>query len=450
MMARPCFPIRICCLTLLCVIPVFVTLLLPSYCRGDANTIYRNNNKAVVVVASFDDKGKLLGQGSGFVVREDGAVVTNYHVVNMAKSIKVKMGEAIIAVEGLIHADPENDLAILKVEGAGYQKVRIGNARSLKVGEKLYVIGSPQGLENTISEGILSGIREVDAGRRILQMTAPISPGSSGGPVFNDRGEVVGVATFLIAQTQNLNFAMPINLLDGALDKKTVVSPEEACKLDYKETAGCWFYQGLAFGMTGQYDRAAEAFRRSLTIDAKSAETYVNLGVSYANLGRYGEAAEVFREALNIDPRQPEALSNLGAVYSRLGKYEEAVTTLSKAAAISPNDAQIRYNLAIAYGLLKRNKEAIEATKEAIRLAPDSAEAQGYLGATYAEMGMHAEAAAAFKAAIRLNPDDPRMHLGLGKAFAALGDRGQALEEYKILKKLNQGMADALFEVIYK
>jgi tetratricopeptide (TPR) repeat protein len=428
-----------------------LALVMPRPCgAADADTIYRQNSRAVVVVISLDEKGRLLGQGSGFLVREDGAVVTNYHVVNLAKTIKVKVGDRTVEAEGLIHADPDNDLAVLKVEGKGYGAVTIGDAGKVRVGERLYVIGSPGGLENTISEGILSGIRRVDATRRVLQMTAPISPGSSGGPVFNGSGEVVGVATFLIAQTQNLNFAVPIDLVAGALTKKTVVPPEEACKLDYEATAGCWFYQGLAFGMTGQHDRAAQAFKRSLDVNTKNPETYVNLGVTYANLGRFADAAEMFGEALKIDPNQQEALSNLGAVYSRLGQYGDALATLNRAAARSPDDAQVQYNLAVTYGRMGRYREAVEAVKEAIRLAPDSAEAQGYLAILYAETGRYSEAAAAFKAAIRLNPDDPRVHLGLGKAYVAMGEKGQALEEYKILKKLNQAMADDLFALIYK
>jgi tetratricopeptide (TPR) repeat protein len=436
------------------VIPALLGLLamivVPAVCRGDADKIYKDNSAAVVVVVSIDDTGRVVGQGSGFIVRDDGAVVTNYHVINMAKDIKIKMGYKVRDVEGLLHVDAENDLAILKVEGKDYPKVKLGDANKAKVGEKVYVIGSPQGLENTISEGILSGIREIDAQRKILQMTAAISPGSSGGPVFNSRGEVVGIATFLIADTQNLNFALPINLVMGGLTKKTLVSPQDACKLDYTETAACWFYQGLAYGTLGRYESAAGAFQRSLAIDAKQVETYINLGVSYARLEKYEEAREAFTEALKLDPNRPEALSNLAAIYSQLERFDDAVATFRKAITFKPEDPQTRYNLGVTYVMMGRHKEAIEEFREAIRLQPDYAEAQAYLGLSYTGLGMYPEAAAAYKAAIRLSPDDPSMHLGLGKAYASMGDRGQALEEYKVLMKLNRPMADALFEVIYK
>jgi tetratricopeptide (TPR) repeat protein len=429
---------------------VLAVLCMPAICLGDAGKIYKENSPAVVVVVSIDREGKPVSQGSGFLVREDGVIVTNYHVVNMASDIKIKIGYKVRDIEGLLHVDPENDIAIIKVEGKDYPKVIIGDANKAQVGEKVYAIGSPQGLENTISEGILSGIREVDPQRKILQMTAAISPGSSGGPVFNSRGEVIGIATFLIAETQNLNFALPVNLIMAGLSKKELVSPQEACKLDFNETASCWFYQGLAYGSIGQHDRAADAFKRSLNIDTKKVETYVNLGVSYANMGKYQEAIDMLNQALKVDPNRAETLSKLGTVYSQMEKYEDAVSNLKKSIDIKPGDPVTHFNLAVTYGKLNQHREAVESAKETIRLVPNYPDAHGFLGFSYANLGMYPEAAVAFKTAIRLSPDDPRMHLGLGKVYVNLGEKPAALEEYKILMKLNPDMANSLFEVIYK
>ena len=172
--------------------------------------------------------------------------------------------------------------------------------------------GAHRGWKTPSQRVFSAGFERVDRERKILQMTAAISPGSSGGPVFNGRGEVIGIATFLIAETQNLNFAMPVNLIMAGLSKKELVSPQEACKLDYNETASCWFYQGLAYGSIGQHDRAADAFKRSLDIDTKKVETYVNLGVSYANMGKYQEAIDMFNQALKVDPNRAETLSKTG------------------------------------------------------------------------------------------------------------------------------------------
>ncbi len=433
-------------IALLCVL----VLVLPLVCRAQADTIYRENNAAVVVVVAVDGKGNPIGMGSGFLVTGNGAIVTNYHVISTAAAVKVRSGLKIIDVEGLLHVDTENDLAILKIGGTNHPKVRLGDARKLSVGEKLYAIGSPQGLENTISEGILSGLRKIDGARTLLQMTAPISPGSSGGPVFNSRGEVVGIATFLIADTQNLNFALPVYLIEAGLSKEILVEPQDACKVDFSETAACYFFQGLAYGTTGQLDRAANAFERSLTIDSKKTETYVNLAVLYARGGRYHEALSTFNEALKTDPRNSDALTKLGAVYIHLGQHDEATSVLKRALEVNPDDPVAHYTIAVNLGSQGQLSEAIDAVRESIRLQPRSADSHGYLATLYTDRKMYPEAAAAFKEAIRISPDDPRMHFGLGKIYAVTGDRVSALEEYKILRKLKSESADTLFSLIYK
>jgi tetratricopeptide (TPR) repeat protein len=419
-------------------------------CWGDADKVYKESSPSVVVIIAIDREGRSVSQGSGFVVREDGAVVTNYHVISRATEIKIKIGSKVLDIEGVLYVDLDNDLALLKIGGTGYPTVRVGDANALLVGEKVYVIGSPQGLENTISEGILSGIREAGSKRKLLQMTAPISPGSSGGPVFNERGEVVGIATFLIEANQNLNFALPINLVEPGLSKKDLVNPRNACQVDFTQTATCYYYQGLAYGTLGQYGKAADAFSRALTVDPKRIEIYVNLAISYANLGRYQEAVDMLTDALKSQPGEPALLNALAAVYSQMGKFQEAIATLKKSAAIKADSPATYYGLATTYGKMNRYREAVEAAKEAIDLDPESAEVQGFLGYAYTKLNMHAEAAAAFKAGIRLDPNDPRMHFGLGKAYALMGDRASALEEYKMLKNLDPKSGRELFDLIYK
>jgi len=200
----------------------------PALSLADANKIFNENNRSVVVIVALDKQGNPVGQGSGFVVRSDGAIITNYHVISGAEDIQVKAGEEVLPVEGIIYIDKENDLVILKAKAKALPAVRLGDIAKVSVGEKVYVIGSPQGLENTISDGILSGIREVDPKRKIIQITAPVSEGSSGGPVFNDNGEVIGIVTFLIKEAQNLNFAMPINVLKSRIADKKVTSFQKA------------------------------------------------------------------------------------------------------------------------------------------------------------------------------------------------------------------------------
>ena len=273
------------------VMPIFLSLLLliiffPSIClAADADKIFKENNKAVVVVVTFDANDNPISQGSGFIVRADGAVVTNYHVISNAKVIKIKVGDKILNVEGLIYTDKENDLVILKAKGEKLQTVRLGDIAKTNIGEKVYVISSPEGLENTISDGILSGIREITSDKKVFQITAPISPGSSGSPVFNNNGEVIGIATFLIKEAQNLNFAMPVNLIKDKIGSKKFTALKELEIEDYKKTAEYWFNLGFAYDESGKYKEAIESYKEAIRIKPDFTDAHNNLGLCELEYG---------------------------------------------------------------------------------------------------------------------------------------------------------------------
>jgi len=150
-----------------------------------------------------------LALGSGFFVANR-VIATNLHVIAGATSASAKLvgQEGTLPVIGIVAMDTARDLALLKIEGAGGLPVALGDSRATAVGDEVYVVGNPRGLEGTFSQGIVSGVRRIGSDT-LLQITAPISPGSSGGPVLNNRGEVIGVAVASFEGGQNLNFAVP-------------------------------------------------------------------------------------------------------------------------------------------------------------------------------------------------------------------------------------------------
>lgn len=171
--------------------------------------VARAATPATVTIVTLDAFDDTLGLGSGFVVRSDGVIVTNYHVMEGAvgASVRFPSGAEFTRVRALA-SDPERDLAVLKISGIGMHSLDL-SASTPAVGDKLVVIGAPRGLEFTVSEGIVSAIRRANNAEWI-QMSAPISLGSSGGPVLNAAGEVVGVTTAYREDGQALNFAVPI------------------------------------------------------------------------------------------------------------------------------------------------------------------------------------------------------------------------------------------------
>jgi serine protease Do len=156
------------------------------------------------------------GVGSGFVISRDGYILTNNHVVEGADQIKVKLANGKEFDGKVIGRDPKTDLAVIKIEGsADLQALSLGNSDDLKVGSWVVAIGSPFGLEQTVTAGIVSAKgRVIGSGPydNFIQTDASINPGNSGGPLVNLKGEVVGINTAIIASGQGIGFAIPVNM----------------------------------------------------------------------------------------------------------------------------------------------------------------------------------------------------------------------------------------------
>jgi S1-C subfamily serine protease len=179
--------------------------------------IAREQSKAVVIIEALDERGSVTGQGSGFIVTPQGSVVTNLHVVQGASSLRVKLpGGDAYKTSDLVDVDDAKDIAIVKIKGFKLPVVTLGDSDKAETGEAVVAISSPEGLVNSISTGVISGVRRFDT-HRVFQISAPISQGSSGGALFNSNGEVIGVITYLLKSGQNINFAVPINYARGMI-----------------------------------------------------------------------------------------------------------------------------------------------------------------------------------------------------------------------------------------
>jgi hypothetical protein len=190
--------------------------------RKDIPAIAKAANGAIVTIITANND-KPITQGTGFLVSADGVIVTNYHVIETGNVAIVKFpDDTAFPVDGVLAADKVRDLAIIKIHGKTFQTLALGDSDDIQVGEEVVAIGNPLSLESTVSNGIISGVRTSKELGKFLQTTAPISPGSSGGPLFNMRGEVVGINTLYLKVGENLNFAIPVN------DAKLLLSHQSA------------------------------------------------------------------------------------------------------------------------------------------------------------------------------------------------------------------------------
>ena len=174
--------------------------------------IFKKQADSIVVIAVAGKRKKDDRSGSGFFVSSDGVIVTNYHLIKKARRIYVKLRDntAFSRVK-VVNLDVPRDIAVLRIDAKGFKSVKLGNSDKVTIGQRVVAIGNPLGLENTVSDGLVSAIRPSDQGMKLLQISVPLSSGSSGSPLFNLQGEVIGVVAASMSQGQSLNFAIPIN-----------------------------------------------------------------------------------------------------------------------------------------------------------------------------------------------------------------------------------------------
>jgi S1-C subfamily serine protease len=187
----------------------------------DLRALAKETRPAVYLLVLQDEDGKTIGSGTGFLVSPDGLLVTNHHVIAEAKSIIAKAENGgLFPVVHVLGTDLPNDLALLQIEGKNLPFLSLAPEGSAEAGTRIAVIGSPLGLEGTLTEGIVSARRRLLKEKRdVLQISAPISQGSSGSPVLDSQGRVVGIASFLLQDGQSLNFASPSEKLRALLIK---------------------------------------------------------------------------------------------------------------------------------------------------------------------------------------------------------------------------------------
>ena len=170
---------------------------------------------SVVVIANVNNSNEIISFGSGFIIRENGVILTNFHVINGANKLLVKLADdTIYDVEGIIDFDPDIDYAILKIKVNNLRFVSIGATENLKIGTKTVAIGSPLGFEYTVSDGIISQVRH-NGNYSLIQTTTPITFGSSGGPLLNLYGEAIGITTAGFEGGGNIGFAIPLHHIKG-------------------------------------------------------------------------------------------------------------------------------------------------------------------------------------------------------------------------------------------
>ena len=467
---------------------LLVLLLIPAPYRASQDLLpelVRRIKPSAVAIETFDSRGEKLSRGSGFFIDND-RIVTNRHVLDAAYRADVHTSTgAVFPVKGVLAVDAEGDLALLKVEVPPNQiKPLPLDKTSPQEGESVVVIGNPLGLEGSVTNGIVSAVRDIPTFGRIIQITAPISSGSSGSPVVNMQGQVIGVATLQITGGQSVNFAIPserISQLQMApitsladlvastgrnkrakavqffRDGLSFLSKDDCEKaLPYFEKAvesdsnyaEAWAQTGFCNEKLGKHAEALEASKKAVIL-RPSAESYFNIGLASYYLKQYREAAEGYRQAIKLDPyNAADAYYALGLVYRDWGKPDDEIQAYKQAIRSRPDYTVAYERLGARYLRSKKFTEAVEIFRQLATLKPGDAMAPNNLGEAYLELNRLNEAVESFRQSIRLKPDFGKAYYNLGRCLLAMGNRDAALEQYTILTNIDPDWAEKLNAII--
>jgi S1-C subfamily serine protease len=457
------------CPTLRVGLPLLLLFCVPASAKGHGQTqnstreglspqeVFRRVSPSVFVVESLNSEGDVLASGSGVAVNlpikgkrsgsdaaPDVLVVTNKHVIYGAVAYRIWKGKKVWKAN-LVRLDQARDLCALQPEiGWSAKPVTVRVSPNIRVGEVVYAIGAPEGLELTLSEGLVSGLRDVD-NMHVIQTTAAISHGSSGGGLFDSEGRLIGITAFFLEEGQNLNFALPGEWILGLGDEAAAHFPATASGSQLEE-AKKWSDKGASAFDKSKYQEAIGAYEEAVRLDPNDAKLWYRLGEAQQALQEDGGALKSFQESMRLKDDDPLTLGKMVLSCIKLRKYDEAIDAANKILLLNSDNTSGWLALTAAYNAAGLYKEAIDSAQMLVVLDPESARAWMELGTTQLKANQTDEAIASLQQAVGLDPKfrDALYLLGLG--YAKQGDQSKVREIADALQRLDPRLSEKLLQ----
>lgn len=283
-----------------------------SFAQSDLPTLIANAEKAVCFIETFDENNNPLMIGTGFFIDEDGTCVSNYHVFAGSYYAKIKtIDKNEYEIEKILKSSSEYDIIVFKIQASSKMNyLKVNNDLPLK-GESIVTIGNPMGFDWSASEGIISSIRKVED-IQIMQITAPVSEGNSGGPVLNKSGKVLGITSFQLKKGQNLNFALHISVLDSIKTNDVIIEDTKynaELPSDFeiaKATLDSIVDLSLIYPEHFTEEKILFLIDKFNKRYPSSAFGYIEKGNYYSYQLNYEKAFELYSKAIQIEPNNPD------------------------------------------------------------------------------------------------------------------------------------------------
>lgn len=330
-----------------------------------------SQKKALVTVLVDDKHGRPIISGSGFIVDQEGVIATSCNLIakwleSSENTITVGLADGRpFGMKQLISNDCRNALALITIQGREFPAVTLSQGYKPKDGEEVVVMGRTSEGKPTSSEGRIKSVRKSDD---IFQVNVPVNPAGDGSPVFNRKGEVIGLSTLLHGKKQAQHIVIPsryvsreftlyrdliteLAALPPSLSASPAVPPKKRDDIPGarpQENGEQEFLRGVSYEKSGMYEEAMSAYVRALGINPGYMEAHVNLGLVYYRLGKYSKAVDAYKNALRINPSVPSVYNKLGAAYVILGEYQLALDAFKHSIEIDPRSPDTHFNLGVA------------------------------------------------------------------------------------------------------
>ncbi|MBD9355438.1 serine protease [Methylomonas albis] len=379
----------------------------------DAEGLFKQVSSSIVTIQTFDEKGRQQGQGSGVVVDKD-RIVTNCHVIREADSLKVAAGSQVYAA-AWTQTDPSRDICVISAEGIVAPPIDTRKMGNVKIGETVFAVGNPLGFGLSVSSGLVSSISPY-RDEQVIVASVPLSPGSSGGGLFDSRGRLLGITTAILTAGQNLNIVLPADWI-AEMSKRGTAPPPPSVSPGPEPR---WMEETIALQHAGNLLEFENHVRKWRETQPNSALAAAYLGVALGGKNPK-EAEAALRDAVRLDDRNEFAWFVLAKLLYRLDQRDEAKQILQKALQLSPNHGSAYSTKAEWLLADNKPKEAYAAVQDAIRVEPGVVEHWRWLGVIADRLDRAEESAKAYQTALRLNPMDDASKQALSNVLARNG-----------------------------
>lgn len=281
------------------VLPVFIQSKIYSQNFPSGYEIFERAKNSVAIINIYDANRNLIRIGAGFTYTPDGQIVTTYNLINGGTYIKIKVNDKEFVPVALYKIDKRRDVVVLKVNGEDLPYLPTGNSDYVNVGDRVFTLGNPRGFERSFTEGIVSSKRDFGAGKVYFQFTGETTEGMEGGPLLNDKAEVIGIISKRFYMEKGLNFASQINSIRDVLESSEVKNYSLPDFFLY-EKPKTNFNIGLSYESMGDHATAIWYYLRSLKEEVNP-ETYRRLAYCHEQLGNFDRARDYYKKARELE-----------------------------------------------------------------------------------------------------------------------------------------------------